>query len=145
MVSLVDVIPPLNTVLVAIVGGLIVWAVHEIRQGHVTRHKRLMISATSVFGLFLALYIVRMVLHGPTSFTEANPAAPGWAATFYYAFLGTHMALALATTVAIPFVFRRALDRRWADHRRLATKVAPAWLVSIVMGIAVYFMLFQVW
>lgn len=145
MAGFVEIIPPLNTALVAIVGGLILWGVHEIRQGNVQRHRRLMISATSVFVLFLVLYLVRMVLHGPTSFDQMNPTAPGWASWFYYSFLGVHMVLALATTAAIPVVFYRASKKRWADHRRLALKVAPMWLISIVMGIAVYFLLFQTW
>lgn len=145
MASLVGVIPPLNTVLVAVVGVLILWSVHQIRHGRVQRHQRGMIAATTIFGLFLALYLVRMALHGPTSFAQENPTAPTWAATFYYAFLGTHMVLALVTVVLIPVVLRRAMAKRWEDHRRLATKVAPMWLVSIIMGIAVYFLLFQTW
>lgn len=143
--DLVELIPPVNTVLVAIVGALILAGVHQIRRGYVTRHRRLMISATTVFGVFLALYLVRMAVHGPTSFAETNPSAPGWAEAFYYTFLAIHMVLALATLVLVPVVLYRARKKRWEDHRRLATKVAPMWLVSIIMGIAVYFLLFQTW
>lgn len=143
--DLIDLIPPVNTGLVALVGLLILAGVHQIRRGRVERHRRLMISATTVFAVFLVLYMVRMVVHGPTSFTAMNPTAPGWASTFYYAFLGTHMALALVTVALVPVVLHRARERRWEDHRRLATKVAPLWLVSIIMGIAVYFLLFQTW
>jgi putative membrane protein len=138
-------IPPVNTIIVAVVGLLILRGIYEVRRGHVQRHKGLMITATALFGLFLALYVVRMVVHGPTSFATQNPTAPGWAATFYYAFLGTHMVLAVVTIALIPGVFLRAARSHWTEHRRLARKVAPMWLVSIVMGIAVYFLLFQVW
>jgi putative membrane protein len=138
-------IPPVNTLIVAVVGALILWGVHRIRRGQVQSHKRSMIAATALFGLFLTLYIVRMVVHGPTSFAAQNPAAPAWAATFYYVFLGTHMVLAVVTIALIPLVFLRAMRSHWTEHRRLARKVAPMWLVSIVMGIAVYFLLFQVW
>jgi putative membrane protein len=145
VVDLIAAIPPANTVIVAVVGVLILRAVHEIRRGNVDRHKQLMIAATALFSLFLALYLVRMFIHGPTSFAAQNPTAPGWASTFYYAFLGTHMVLAVATIVLIPFVYLRAMRSHWTEHRQLATKVAPMWLVSIVMGIAVYFLLFKVW
>lgn len=143
--SFLDLIPPMNAGLVALVGVLILIAVHYIRQGRVQVHKRLMITAASLFGVFLVLYLTRMVLHGPTSFVETNPAAPAWAATFYYVFLGIHMVLAVATIGLIPVVFYRALNQHWQEHRRLARKVAPMWLISIVMGIAVYFLLFQTW
>ncbi len=145
MVDPIAAIPPVNTIIVAIVGILILRGVHEIRRGRVQRHRRLMLSATGLFAVFLGLYVTRMVVHGPTSFAEQNPAAPGWASTFYYAFLGTHMVLALATILAIPAVLLRAARSHWTEHRSLARKVAPMWLVSIIMGIAVYFMLFQVW
>lgn len=145
MVDLIAAIPPLNTVIVAIVGVLILRGVHEIRRGRVQRHRRLMISAATLFGVFLALYVARMVVHGPTSFAAQNPTAPAWASTFYYLFLGTHMVLAVLTILAIPAVFLRAARSHWTEHRRLARKVAPMWLVSIVMGIAVYFLLFQTW
>lgn len=138
-------IPPANTIIVVIVGVLILRGVHEIRRGRVQRHKRSMVAATSLFAVFLALYIVRMVVHGPTPFGAQNPLAPAWASTFYYAFLGTHMVLALVTTLLIPIVLLRASRSHWTEHRSLARKVAPMWLVSIVMGIAVYFLLFQVW
>lgn len=143
--DVVDLIPPVNTGLVALVGALILAGVHQVRRGQVDRHRRLMISATSVFALFLVLYLVRMGLHGPTPFAQTNPAAPSWAATFYYVFLGIHMILALVTIALVPVVFHRALQERWTAHKRLARKVAPMWLVSIVMGIAVYFLLFHTW
>lgn len=145
VVDVVGAIPPVNTLIVAVVGVLILAGVREIRRGRVQRHKRLMVSAASLFVVFLGLYLVRMTVHGPTPFAQQNPAAPGWAESFYYVFLGTHMILALVTIVLIPFVFLRAARSHWEEHRSLATKVAPMWLVSIVMGIAVYFLLFQVW
>jgi putative membrane protein len=127
------------------VGVLIVYGVEQIRDGNVNRHKSAMVAATALFAVFLALYLFRMVVHGPTPFAATNPTAPGWAETFYYAFLGIHMVLAIVTIALIPVVFYRASEKRWSEHRSLAVKVAPMWLVSIVMGIAVYFLLFQTW
>lgn len=143
--SLIAWIPPANAVIVAVVGVLIAAGVREIRRGNVRRHKAVMIAATSLFALFLALYLVRMILHGPTSFAARNPTAPGWAEGFYYSFLAVHMVLALVTTALVPVVLYRASKARWRAHKRLARKVYPMWLVSIAMGIAVYFMLFQIW
>lgn len=145
MVSLLEAIPPANAVIVAVVGLLLVLGVREIRRDNVERHRALMVTATSLFALFLVLYLVRMIVHGPTSFAEQNPSAPAWASTFYYTFLGVHMLLALATTLLVPVVLYRASEKRFEDHRRLARKVYPMWLISIAMGIAVYFMLFQIW
>lgn len=145
MAALLDAIPAINVVLVEAVGILILLGLAQIREGRIKAHKRLMLSATALFALFLVLYLSRLILHGPTSFTAENPAAPGWAYTFYLAFLITHMALALVTTVLIPVVLRHAFAKRWEAHKRLARMVAPMWLVSIAMGITVYFLLFHIW
>lgn len=139
----VDVIPPLNAAIVAVVGVLLVAGWVQVRRGRVRMHRALMVSATTLFGVFLVLYGVRMVLHGPTSFASQNPAAPELARWFYYGFLGVHMVLAVVTIALIPVVIHRAWRARWRRHRRLARKVVPLWLVSIVMGIAVYGMLFH--
>ena len=143
--SFLSTIPPLNTAIVALVGALILIGWREIRHGHLERHRALMLSATGLFVLFLTLYTVRLIAEGPTSFTEENPGAPGWAAPFYFTFLGIHMVLALVTTVLIPVVLVRAKNKDFKRHKALARKVAPMWLVSIAMGITVYFMLFQIW
>lgn len=145
MDAFLEAVPLLNTVIVAVVGILLIAGYGLIRAGHVTAHKRVMLTATGLFALFLVLYATRLVLEGPTEFTRQNPDAPGWAAPFYYTFLGTHMVLALVTVVIIPIVVRRALRGEFARHKRLARKLLPMWLVSIAMGISVYFMLFEIW
>ncbi len=141
-----EVIPEINTALVAIVGVLIALGWREIRtRGRVPRHRAIMITATCLFGLFLVLYLVRLIAEGPTSFRAVNPDAPGWAYPFYLGFLMVHMALALVTVGLIPVLFVRAYRRDFGAHKRLARKVAPMWLISIVMGIAVYAQLFVIW
>lgn len=145
VVDVIGLIPPVNTLLVAIVGILLIVGVRNVRRGRIRRHRRFMISATGLFALFLTLYAVRMVVHGPTYFAVENPTAPEAARVFYYAFLFAHMGLAVATVGLIPVVLYRALTRQYARHKRLARWVYPMWLVSIVMGIVVYFMLFEIW
>lgn len=144
--TFLEIVPEVNTILVATVGLLIVWGWREIRTtGRVARHRAIMVSATSLFALFLVLYLTRLIAEGPTSFPDANPGAPGWAYPFYLGFLLVHMALALVTVALIPVLFIRAYRKDFGAHKRLARKVAPMWLISIVMGIAVYFQLFVIW
>lgn len=144
--TFLEIVPEINTILVATVGLLISWGWREIRTTRrVARHRAIMISATSLFGLFLVLYLLRLVVEGPTSFPDANPGAPGWAYPFYLGFLLVHMVLALVTVGLIPVLFVRAYRKDFQAHKRLARKVAPMWLISIVMGIAVYFQLFVIW
>lgn len=143
--DLVELIPPLNTLLVAIVGVLLIAGVRAVRRGHIRRHRRFMLSATTLFATFLVLYAARMLIHGPTYFAVENPTAPEAARLFYYGFLFVHMALAIVTVVLIPVVLQRAFTRQYARHKRLARWVYPMWLVSIGMGIVVYVMLFHIW
>lgn len=143
---LLEIVPEINTILVAIVGLLILAGWREIRTTRrVARHRAIMITATGLFVLFLVLYVVRLVAVGPTHFETANPTAPGWAYPFYLSFLLVHMALALVTVALIPVLFVRAYRKDFRSHKRLARKVAPMWLISIVMGIGVYLQLFVLW
>lgn len=140
----VDAIPHLNAAvsvaaLVAIVAG-----VRAIRRGNVERHRRLMGSAVGLFGAFLAGYLYRVALVGPTRFS-----APGVLETAYSAILAVHITLAV---VCVPLLFYTLLlawshpvaDLPQTNHRRVGRVAAPLWAISFALGLVVYLLVYVV-
>ncbi|PSP78032.1 DUF420 domain-containing protein [Halobacteriales archaeon QS_1_68_20] len=132
-------IPHVNVVLsvaaiVAIAGG---W--RAIRRGRVDRHRRAMFVALGLFFAFLALYLYRVSLVGPTTF-DGPSAVYGYV---YLPFLAIHVLLAI---VCIPLLFYVALlgvtvpvrDLGDTRHPRIGRVAAALWLISFAMGVGVY-------
>lgn len=144
--GLVAAIPHVNAAvsvaaIVTIVGG-----VRSIRRGEVRRHRALMLTSFGLFATFLALYLYRVAIHGPTAFP-----GPEVVQTFvYYPVLFVHVSLAIVT---VPFVFyalllagtRPVADIYGTNHRRAGRVAAGLWLVSFAMGIVIYAMLYHIY
>ncbi|MFB6143398.1 MAG: DUF420 domain-containing protein [Halorientalis sp.] len=139
-------IPHVNAVLslLAIVG--IVVGVRAIRQGHVERHRRAMLTTLALFGTFLALYLFRVALEGPTPFD-----GPAVVERFvYYPVLAIHVLLAIVCIPLLYYVLLLALTRpvrelRGSTHPRVGRVAASLWLVSFVLGTVVYGLLYVAW
>lgn len=141
--SILAAIPHVNALLsaTAIVTILAGW--RSIRSGDVRRHRRLMITSLGLFLGFLALYLLRVAIEGPTSF-----GGPEWLKIWiYYPVLGIHMALAI---VCLPLVYHALLLGLTHQpavlsetlHPRLGRIAATLWLVSFALGIVVYLLLY---
>jgi len=144
--AVVDAIPHINAVVSALAIATIVSGVRAITRGNVTRHRRLMLGTTGLFGAFLALYLYRVTLVGPTEF-----AGPAVVETYLYLpLLAIHILLAI---VAIPAVYYTLLlaasyptaELSETNHPRAGRLAATLWLVSFSLGIAVYAMLYLLW
>jgi uncharacterized membrane protein YozB (DUF420 family) len=104
-------------------------------------HMVCMLTALVTSTAFLACYLTYHFLKAGvvTKFTH-----PGWPKTLYFFILGTHTPLAV---IVLPFIIvavARALQARYAEHRKWARIAAPIWLYVSVTGVLVYFMLY-VW
>lgn len=116
---------------------LIVRARRFIRHGRVGDHRRLMIAATILQGLFLALYLAKAYLYGTTPF-QGDPVIRAG----YLVFLGVHM---LAATVSAPLVVYAlvlGLRRQDTRHRRIARWTYPIWLYVSVTGPLTFLLLY---
>lgn len=142
--ALLQAIPHVNAVVSLAAIGTIVAGVRAIRRGDVDRHRRLMLASFGLFALFLALYLYRVAIIGPTEF-------PGPAAVrtyVYLPFLFVHIAFAI---VCVPFVFyalltagtRPVADVYGTRHRTAGRVAAALWFVSFSMGVAIYAMLYH--
>ncbi len=123
----------------------------RIGKGDQEGHKRLMLSALSVSGLFLLLYLLHkvalfLVTGEPNQrFPTDENVAPNVARYFYYALLGSHLILA----ITVPFFALRsiflAMKGRIEEHLRLVKFAYPIWMYVSVTGVMVYVMLYQLY
>jgi putative membrane protein len=139
MSVLAEVLPPVNAGLNATCAVLLFMGRGRIRAGERLTHSRFMFAAFATSCVFLASYLTRFYISGTTRFVGAP-----WLRTSYLLLLLSHTVLAAAT---VPLVLRTlylAVNKRFADHRRIARWTYPIWLYVSVTGVLVYVMLYHV-
>ena len=117
-----------------------------IRAGDVRRHRAAMLVAAALFATFLALYLYRVSILGPTEF-PGPPAVYRWV---YLPVLAVHVTLAIVCIPLLYYVLLVGLTHPVAAipqtrHRRVGRVAAPLWLVSFALGTAVYLLLYVVY
>jgi len=146
---LADNLPHATASLNAIAAVLLVIALLFIQNGRVEAHKRTMIAALAVSGVFLGLYLLhKFALYEVTGepnkrFPTDPEVAPTAARYTYYGILLTHLVLA----IAVPFLALRAaylgLKGRIDEHRRLVKFAYPIWMYVSITGVLVYVLLYH--
>ncbi len=109
-----------------------------IRTGRRALHRSLMIAAFTVSCLFLISYLVRMAISG----AHYYPGHGMWKA-IYFAVLGSHMLLAIATPPLAIGALWLASKAKLGAHRRLVRFTLPIWLYVSVTGVLVYVLLYH--
>lgn len=143
--GIVDAIPHANAVISLVAIGTITTAWRAIRRGNVARHRALMLTSLVLFVAFLALYLYRVALVGPTPF-------PGPETIYrfvYLPILAIHITLAIVCIPLLYYVLLLALTRPIeaiprTNHRRVGRIAASLWLLSFALGAVVYAMLYIV-
>ena len=135
-----SVLPHLNAALNATSFVLLVAALYQIRRGNVRLHRRLMLSALTVSGLFLVSYVTYHAQYGSVRFTGQGPVR-----AVYFFILVTHVILAAVIVPLVGITLRRALTGDFARHRRIARWTYPIWLYVSVTGVVVYLMLYHLY
>jgi uncharacterized membrane protein YozB (DUF420 family) len=138
---MVDYLPHVDAGLNLVAATLLVIGFVLIKRGHITWHRRVMLTCFGVSVLFLICYLVHHAQAGSKPFPRAGypPAIRG----IYLAILASHTILAaIVPWLAVATIYLGLRDRR-AAHRRLARWTFPIWLYVSVTGIVVYLMLYQ--
>jgi putative membrane protein len=141
--GLVSVIPHLNAVISVVAIVVIAGSWRAIRRGNVRRHRRGMLTGFGLFAAFLALYLYRVALEGPTPF-----AGPSWMTSFvYYPLLAVHVLLAVVCVPLLFYVLLLALTRPAGEipltaHPRVGRVTVALWLASFALGTVVYLLLY---
>jgi uncharacterized membrane protein YozB (DUF420 family) len=135
-----SVLPHVNAALNALSFLLLVAAFYQIRHGNVQTHRRLMLSALGVSGLFLVSYVTYHAQYGSVRFT-----GQGAVRVIYFLILITHIILAAAIVPLVVVTVVRALRGDFARHRRIARWTYPLWLYVSITGVVVYLMLYHLY
>jgi len=101
-------------------------------------HKRLMLAAVVVSGVFLASYLDYHLTTEPVKFWGSG----AWR-LLYLAVLVPHVILAALMVPPIVILLVHALRGRLDRHRRLARWTLPVWLYVSITGVLVYVMLYR--
>lgn len=123
----------------------------NIRRGKARQHRKFMLWAFGVSGLFLLLYLFhKLALYQATGepnkrFPTDPAVAPDAARYTYYGILLTHLLLAMT----VPFLALRAvylaMKGRIVAHKKLVKYAYPIWMYVSVTGVLVYLMLYQIY
>lgn len=111
-----------------------------IRAGKVAVHKALMVSAFLVSTAFLISYLIYHYRVGHVPFQ-----GQGWIRPVYFTILISHTILAIVIVPMILVTLRRAWLERFDKHKLIARWTLPLWLYVSVTGVAVYFMVYQIY
>lgn len=131
------ILAPLNAVLNLISFVLLIAGYIAIKRGDKATHKRRMISALIVSGLFLISYLIYHNNVGSVPYPLYD-----WTRTLYFIILIPHIILAALITPFILILVVWALRGKFDKHQRLARKVFPVWLFVSISGVLVYVMLY---
>jgi uncharacterized membrane protein YozB (DUF420 family) len=136
-------LPHVNASLNALAAVLLVAGFVFIKRGHVSAHKRTMLTCFGVSTLFLACYLTYHIgIGGSRKFPESAPQA---VRIVYLSVLASHAFLAMFVPfLAIITIYLGLKDRRSA-HRKWARWTFPIWLYVSITGVVVYWMLYQMY
>lgn len=110
-----------------------------VRRGRIVWHKRAMLTATALAGLFLVAYVTRWATYGSKPFEGTG----GWR-VLYLSILVPHVLLAMVVgPLAIYLIFLALKRRDYVTHKRWARVTLPIWLFVAASGWAIYWLLYQ--
>lgn len=141
--ALVAAVPHLNAVVSVAAIGAILGGVRAIRGGNVDRHRALMLTAFVLFVAFLVLYLYKVIVAGPSEF-----AGPDAVYRFVYLpVLAIHILLAVVAIPPLYYVLGVGLTHPVGEipdtrHPTVGRVAAGLWLVSFVLGLVVYALLY---
>jgi len=144
--AILEAIPHVNAAISLVAIGLILNGWRWIRRGRVEPHRNAMLASAGLFGLFLVFYLYKVVLEGPAAFPGPSPVY----SSVYLPLLAIHITLAVVCIPLLYYVLLVGLTypiNRIPEtlHPRIGRLAAPLWLVSFVLGVAVYLLLYHVY
>ncbi len=111
----------------------LVFGITAIKKQLKKRHMTFMISAFAFSTAFLITYIIYHSMFGDLTFT-----GQGWTRPFYFSILITHILLTIVGLPLILITFLFAILKKWPNHKAIAKKTFPIWLIISITGVLIY-------
>lgn len=125
-----------NAVINSAVSLMLIAAYILVREKKYDAHKKVMLLAIALSGLFLISYIAHHLFAGETKFGGV-----GMVRTFYLLLLITHIILAAVILPVILFTAYQSLTGEYAKHKKWARYTFPLWLYVSITGVIVYLLI----
>ena len=128
-----------EALLTALIALQVIAGWHAAKRGRPRLHRALMLGAVFTSIVFLIPFVGRMAEFGLRPFRLAGP----WREVYWVVF-ATHD---LAAMLGVPVILVAAglgLAERKVDHRDVSAIALPIWLYTLVTGLALYVLLFEV-
>ncbi len=129
-------VPGMNALINTLVAICLVAGYYYIRKGDYLQHRKLMISAVVLSGVFFIGYIL---YHFTTP--ETIYCRDGFMKTLYYIILFSHIVLAGLSLPFILITFVRGFTYQVEKHKKIARWVYPIWLYVAITGPITYLFL----
>ncbi len=129
-------IPAVNASLNAAAATLLIAGFVAIKRGKRDVHKRLMVTAFIVSGVFLIGYVIYHYAHGDTPYT-----GQGAIRTVYFTILISHVVLSMSVLPLALTAVYLAWRKRFEAHKKVTRWALPIWLYVSVTGVVIFFML----
>ncbi|WP_248896874.1 DUF420 domain-containing protein [Haloplanus halobius] len=139
-------IPHVNAAISVVAVVAILAGVRFARRRRFRRHRAAMLLSTALFVAFLVLYLYKVIMEGPSTFTGPETVYQ-W---LYLPLLAVHILLAVVCIPLLYYVLLLATTRpiealTRTAHARVGRVAASLWLISFVLGTVVYAMLYVVY
>lgn len=134
--ALLGLLPLLNATVNGTTALVLVVSFLAIRKKNVQLHRKLMMLALVLSGVFLASYVTYHYTMPSTAY-----GGEGTLKGVYYFILLTHIALSAVIVPLVLISLSRALTERYDRHRKIARWTLPLWLYVAVTGVLVYVMI----
>ncbi len=132
------ILPHFHGILNFTVSVLLVYGFIAVRKGDTEAHKKTMMLALILSGIFLASYLIYHYFVGSVPYPRYD-----WTRYLYFFILVPHVILA---GTIVPFIFiavYHAIKGNLQKHRFWVKFVWPVWLFVAVSGVVVYGMLYH--
>ncbi len=129
-------VPALNAIINTFVSICLIIAFLYIRKGNYLKHRKYMISAFVLSGLFFVGYLLYHFTTPETVFCKE-----GSIKLVYYFVLFTHIVLAGLSLPFILLTFVKGFTYQVMNHRKMARWVFPIWLYVSITGPITYLLL----
>ena len=133
-------LPHVNAVLNSMSVVLLLIGFILIKLGRKEAHRKFMVAAIVVSGVFLVSYLTY-------HFTAPVFVFPGtgWAVPAYYTLLVSHVVMAMVVVPMVTVTAWRAYRGQFDRHKAIARWTWPIWMFVTTSGVAVYAILYHVY
>lgn len=129
-------LPALYSVMNVLTAAILIYALIQIKSGHVEKHKKAIMTAMATSAIFLVMYVMYHISNEPVSYCGQGPIRSA-----YFVILITHIVAAAVIFPFTLFTFVRGYTYQVVRHRKMARWVFPIWLYVTISGPIAYLML----